>query len=47
MLPSYHVKLALLLQHAGEGHGGEDTGGQRAVRVNGRPVLGIPVVRNG
>lgn len=35
------------MQHAGEGHGGEDTGSQRAVGVNGRAVLGIAVVRNG
>lgn len=27
-LSAYHVKLAFLLQHAGEGHCGEDTSGQ-------------------
>lgn len=46
LLPAYHVKLAFFLQHAGEGHCGEDASSQRAVGINGSPVLGIPVLRN-
>lgn len=43
----YHVQLAVLLEEAGDGHAGEHRGGQRQVGVDGRPVLPVPVVRDG
>lgn len=44
---SHHVQPSTLVVHAGDGHGGEDAGGQAQVRVDGRPVLPVSVVSDG
>lgn len=46
MVP-YHVELASLLGEAGDGHCGEDSGGQTQVGVDGCPVLTVSMVSNG
>lgn len=43
----YHVQLPSLLRHAGDGHSGENGGGEGEVRVDGRSVLSIAVVCDG
>ena len=46
-MTNYHVQLASLLGETGDGYGGEDSGGQGQVGVDGRSMLPIPVVRDG
>lgn len=41
---AHHVQLALLVQGAGQRHGGEHTGRQGAVGVDGSAVLGVSVI---
>ena len=43
----YHVQLSSLLRHAGDGHGGENRGGEGEVSVDGCSVLSVAVVCDG